>query len=104
MSPWGKEIRVSGTRSCTIGMEDSMLRPIAASNARTELFSLLSGINADHEPVLITSKNGNGVLVAEEDWRGIEETLYLFSVPGMREALLEARAEPVEGMARLEDL
>jgi PHD/YefM family antitoxin component YafN of YafNO toxin-antitoxin module len=57
----------------------------------TQLFSLLSGINADHEPVLITSKNGNGVLVAEEDWRG------------MREALREARQEPVEHMVRLED-
>lgn len=81
-----------------------MLRPIPASNARTELFSLLTGINANHEPVLITSKNGNGVLVAEEDWRGIEETLYLLSVPRMRESLLEARQEPVEGMLRLEDL
>lgn len=81
-----------------------MLRPTPASNARTDLFNLLTGVNADHEPVLITSKNGNGVLVAEEDWRGIEETLYLFSVPGMREALLEARVEPVEKMARLEDL
>lgn len=81
-----------------------MLRPIAASNARTDLFNLLSGINADHQPVLITSKNGNGVLVAEEDWRGIEETLYLLSVPDMREALLEARQERPEDMARLEDL
>jgi len=81
-----------------------MLRPIPASNARIDLFNLLTGVNADHEPVLITSKNGNGVLVAEEDWRGIEETLYLFSIPGMREALLEAKAEPVEKMARLEDL
>jgi prevent-host-death family protein len=81
-----------------------MLRPIPASNARTDLFTLLSGINANHEPVLITSKGGNGVLVAEEDWRGIEETLYLLSVPGMREALLEAKAEKPEDMARLEDL
>ena len=81
-----------------------MLRPIPASNARVELFNLLSGVNVSHEPVLITSKNGNGVLMAEEDWRGIEETLYLLGIPGMREALLEARLEPVEGMARLEDL
>ena len=81
-----------------------MLRPIPASNARTELFNLLTGINRDHEPVLITSKNGNAVLVSEEDWRGIEETLYLLSVPGMREALLEAKAERTEDMARLEDL
>lgn len=81
-----------------------MLQPIPASNARADLFNLLSGINHTHEPVLITSKSGNGVLVAEEDWRGIEETLYLLSVPGLREALLEARKEPVEGMTRLEDL
>ena len=81
-----------------------MLRPIPASNARTDLFNLLSGINSDHEPVLITSKNGNGVLVAEEDWRGIEETLYLLGIPGMREVLLEARQERPEDMARLEDL
>ena len=81
-----------------------MLRPIPASNARTDLFTLLAGINSDHEPVLITSRNGNGVLVAEEDWRGIEATLHLLSVPGLREALLEARAEPVEEMARLEEL
>ncbi len=81
-----------------------MLHPIPASNARADLFNLLSGINQNHEPVLITSKGGNGVLVAEEDWRGIEETLYLLGVPGLREVLLEARKEPVEGMTRLEDL
>ena len=81
-----------------------MLQPIPASKARTNLFNLLTGINANHEPVLITSKNGNGVLVAEEDWRGIEETLYLMSAPGMREALLEAHQERTEDMARLEDL
>lgn len=81
-----------------------MLHSIPASNARADLFNLLSGVNANHEPVLITSKNGNGVLVAEEDWRGIEETLYLLSIPGIGEALVEARQEPVEGMARLEDL
>ena len=81
-----------------------MLRPIPASNARTELFSLLTGINANHEPILITSKNGNGVLVAEEDWRGIQETLYLLGIPRMRDALREARQEPVENMVRLEDL
>lgn len=81
-----------------------MLRPIPASTARTDLFSLLASINADHEPVLITSKGGNGVLVAEEDWRGIEETLYLLGIPGMREALMEGRKERPEDMARLEDL
>jgi antitoxin YefM len=81
-----------------------MLRPIPASNARTRLFALLSGVNADHEPVLITSRGGNGVLVSEEDWRGIEETLHLLSVPGMKESLLEARLERTEDMARLEDL
>lgn len=81
-----------------------MLRPIPASRARAELFSLLRAVNTDHEPVLITSKGGNGVLVAEEDWRSIEETMFLVGLPGMREALLEARRGRPGEMARLEDL
>ena len=81
-----------------------MLRPIPVSSARTDLFNLLAGVNTGHEPVLITSRNGNAVLVSEGDWRGIEETLYLLGVPGMRETLQEARKEPASSMARLEDL
>ncbi|MFA4837733.1 MAG: type II toxin-antitoxin system Phd/YefM family antitoxin, partial [Dehalococcoidia bacterium] len=42
-----------------------------------------------HDPMLITGKRANAVLVSEDDWRSIQETLYLLSVPGMRESILD---------------
>lgn len=81
-----------------------MQSPVTATNARAEIFSLLEGVISTHEPVLVTTKKGNVVWISEEDWRGIEETLYLLGVPGMREALIEARREDPETMTRLEDL
>ena len=53
-----------------------------------------------HEPVQITGKRGNAVLVAEDDWRAMQETLYLLSVPGMRDSIIEGMAAPVD---QLED-
>lgn len=50
----------------------------------------------DHEPVQITGKRGNAVLIAESDWRSIQETLHLVSIPGMRESILDGMAESVE--------
>lgn len=58
---------------------------ITATKARSSLFQLLDNVAASHEPVLITGKRGNAVLIAEEDWRSINETLYLLGIPGMRE-------------------
>ena len=62
---------------------------INATSARSNLYSLLEEIAQSHEPIQITSKRGNAVLIAEEDWRSIQETLYLLSVPGMRESIVE---------------
>ena len=42
----------------------------------------------------ITGKRGNAVLVSEDDWRAVQETLYLVSIPGMRESILEGLATP----------
>lgn len=81
-----------------------MLHPISATNARAGMFKLLDEVISSHEPLLITTKRGNVVWLSEEDWRGIEETLYLLGVPGMREALLTARQENPADMVRLEDL
>jgi len=47
----------------------------------------LDEIAESHEPVLITGKRANAVLIAENDWRSIQETLYLLSIPGMRESI-----------------
>ena len=60
---------------------------LTASAARTKLYKLLDQAASSHEPVQITGKRANAVLVSEEDWRAIQETLYLVSIPGMRESI-----------------
>jgi prevent-host-death family protein len=66
-----------------------------ASDARANLYRLIDQTNESHEPVIISGKRSNAVLVAEEDWRSIQETLFLISIPGMRESILEAMKEPL---------
>lgn len=68
---------------------------ITATQARATLYRLIEGLRDGHEPILITGKKGNAVLVSEEDWRSIEETLYLLSIPGMRESIQTGMREPV---------
>ena len=53
-----------------------------------------------HKPVLITGRRSNAVLIGEEDWQAIQETLYLLSIPGMRESIRKGLAEPLEACAR----
>ncbi len=60
-----------------------------ATEARSKLYALIDEAKATHKPITITGKRGNAVLVAEEDWNAISETLYLVSIPGMRESILE---------------
>jgi prevent-host-death family protein len=62
---------------------------ITASEARARLYRLIDEANASHEPMLITGKRHNAVLIGEDDWRAIKETLFLLSVPGMRESIQE---------------
>lgn len=69
---------------------------ITATEARKLLYKLLDEVSDSHEPVQITGKRGNAVLVGEDDWRAVQETLYLVSIPGMREAILEGMKTPVE--------
>ena len=69
---------------------------MTATEARANLYRLLDEVAESHEPVLITGKRANAVLVSEEDWRAVEETLYLLSIPGMRESILEGLATPLE--------
>ncbi len=68
---------------------------INATNARKNLFSLIGNTNRDHTPVHISGPRGNAVLISEEDWNSIQETLHLYSVPGLVESLLEAAKEPI---------
>jgi len=59
------------------------------SEARSNLYRLMDEVASSHEPVFITGKRTNAVLVSEDDWRSIQETLYLLSIPGMRESIRE---------------
>lgn len=69
---------------------------ITASEARANLYRLIDETAASHQPLLITGKRNKAVLVAEEDWRAIQETLFLLSVPGMRESIREGMETPVD--------
>jgi len=69
---------------------------LTASEARKRLYSLVDEVKDTHEPVQIVGKRGTAVLVSEDDWRAIQETMYLLSVPGMRESIREGLATPVE--------
>ena len=69
---------------------------LTVSEARSSLYRLIDETAASHEPVLITGKRGNAVLVSEEDWSAIQETLHLLSIPGMRESIRKGMAEPTE--------
>ncbi|MES2347759.1 type II toxin-antitoxin system Phd/YefM family antitoxin [Duganella sp. Dugasp56] len=70
---------------------------ISASDARARLYNLIDETAASHVPITITGKRNNAVLVSAEDWTAIQETLYLLSVPGMRESIMAAREEPLDG-------
>ncbi len=69
---------------------------LSASEARANLYRLIDEAASSHKPITITGKRNNAVLVSEADWASIQETLYLLSVPGMRESIKEGVAEPID--------
>ncbi len=73
---------------------------LTASSARSQLYKLLDQAAESHEPVQITGRRSNAVLVSEEDWRAIQETLYLLSVPGMRESIRQGLKTPAKKCAK----
>ncbi len=77
-----------------------MTNLVTASEARANLYRLIDETNESHRPVVIAGKRSRAVLVAMEDWDAIQETLYLLSVPGMRDSIKKGMAEPLEKSAR----
>lgn len=69
---------------------------LSATEARAKFYRLIDETAQAHKPVLITGKHINAVLISEEDWNAIQETLYLLSVPGLRESIHEGMQTPVE--------
>lgn len=68
---------------------------LTASDARTNLYRLIDQTNESHEPVIISGKRNNAVLVSEDDWKSIQETLFLSSIPGMKESIINGMKEPL---------
>ena len=69
---------------------------ISVTKARENIYQILSEVNSS-QPITITNNRGkNAVLISEEDWNAIQETLYLNSIPGMAESIIEAGKEPLE--------
>lgn len=70
---------------------------ISATKARDNIYQLIADVNANCQPITITNNKGrNAVLIGEEDWKAIEETLFLMSIPGMAESIIEGGITPLE--------
>ena len=69
---------------------------MTATQARANLYRLIDETTESHRPITITGKQNNAVLVSQSDWDAIQETLYLSSIPGMRESIKEGFKTPIE--------
>ena len=74
---------------------------VTASNARAGLNRLIDQTADSHQPVVISGKRSNAVLVSEEDWSAIQETPYILAIPGMRKSIQDAMAEPLAKSKRV---
>ena len=72
---------------------------LTASEARANLYRLIDEVADAHQPILISGKRSNAVLIAEEDWAAIQETLFLLAVPSMRASIKAGMAESIESCA-----
>lgn len=73
------------------------MNAISATKARENLYQLISDVNTDNTAVIITNNRGkNAVIISEENWNAVQETLYLMSVPGLAESIIEGGKVPVD--------
>lgn len=72
------------------------MKMITATKARSNLHQLIDETTNIHEPIQIIGKQFNAILIAEDDWRAIQETLFLLSIPGMRESIREGLKTPID--------
>ena len=72
---------------------------LTASEARANLYRLMDEAAESHQPIVISGKRNDAVLISAQDWNAIQETLHLLAVPGMRESIKEGLAESVDDCA-----
>ncbi|MEG3987224.1 type II toxin-antitoxin system Phd/YefM family antitoxin [Microcoleus sp. S28C3] len=73
---------------------------IPINEAQQQLQQLIDSVSESHQPIAIAGKTSNAVSLSESDWASVQETLYLLSVPGMRESIREGMATPIEDCDR----
>ncbi len=73
---------------------------LTASEAQNQLYRLIDQTAESHEPIIITGKKTDAILLSTQDWTAIQETLYLLSIPGMRESIIEGINTPIEECSR----
>lgn len=71
------------------------MKTISITEARNNIYKLIDMATIESEPIQITGKIGNAILISEDDWRAIKETLYLTSIPGIRESIIKRLKEPL---------
>ncbi len=75
------------------------MRSVSAEKVKSNFSKILDDVLASHEPIHITGKKAHGILISEEDWRAIQETLFLLSIPKMRESIRKGLKTPVKECA-----
>jgi prevent-host-death family protein len=71
-------------------------RAISVSNARTNIFKIIEETNESHNPIIITGKHNDAVILSLNDWNAIQETLYLISIPNMRKSIIKGLKTPIK--------
>jgi prevent-host-death family protein len=89
-------MRIKWIDNANVFTDAYAMNTVTATRARGKLYSLIDDANSSHEPIQITGKRGNAVLISEDDWRSIQETLYLQSIPSMVDSIKKARKEGIE--------
>ena len=72
------------------------MKTLTATQARKDIYRLLDETSDTHQPIQITGKRSNAILISEEDWRAIQETLYLSSIPGMQDSIRKGINTPLD--------
>jgi PHD/YefM family antitoxin component YafN of YafNO toxin-antitoxin module len=76
--------------------KEVIMTTLTVSEARAKLYRLIDEVSESHKPVFIKGKRSNGILISEDDWNSIQETIFLLSIPNMRESIKEGMETPAE--------
>ena len=104
LSICGSPVDVRKNVRYNVAKGDDGMKVVNATNARNDLYNLIDQTITSSEPIQITSRRGNAILLSEEDWKSIQESLYLLSIPGMKESIIEGINAPVEECEDVESL